>query len=190
MLDILARHADQVVPGSVQAFDMEVIRDTKDTSFRFGLGAATTVFGSLAAMGLMLGAGLTLFESEGEATSGETTPPPAADPYTQVATDNKFARSTLQAPPNADVTFTLDNNGKTIHNLSFYQSQNGQLIAEGPQARGGATAETKFTSPGEGNYFFQCDFHPTEMTGALQVTASAPPPGGAAAAAASPTAAP
>jgi len=34
MLDLMATHPDEVVPGSVQVFDMEVVRDTKDVSFR------------------------------------------------------------------------------------------------------------------------------------------------------------
>ncbi len=181
MLDILARHGEQVVAGSVQVFDMEVLRDTKDTSFRFGGAAAATVFGSLAALGFMLGAGLTLFQSEGEAIANGGETPPPADPYTVVATDNVFPRTTVQAAPSAEVTFTLDNKGRSIHNLSFYQSQGGAVIAEGDPVRGGATGEVTFTAPAEGSYFFQCDFHPTEMTGTLQVTASAPPPGGAAA---------
>ena len=65
MLDILARHDEQVAPGSVQVFDMEVLRDTKDTSFRFGWAGAATILGSLAILGFMLGAGLTLFGEGG-----------------------------------------------------------------------------------------------------------------------------
>src|SRR5690606_22112968 len=32
LLDILTRHSDEVVAGSVQVFDMEVVRDTKDVA--------------------------------------------------------------------------------------------------------------------------------------------------------------
>ena len=39
LLDIVASHDGQVTPGTVQVFDMEVVRDTKDTTFKFSLGA-------------------------------------------------------------------------------------------------------------------------------------------------------
>ena len=180
MLDILARHGDQVVAGSVQVFDMEVLRDTKDTAFRFGWAAATTVFGSLAVLGLMLGAGLTLFESEGEATADGGETPAGPDPYRVVATDNAFDKETLQAPPTTAVTFTFENDGQTKHNLAFYQSAGGAEIKVGEILDGGESEQIAFTTPAEGNYYFQCDLHPDQMKGVFQVTASAPPPGGAA----------
>jgi plastocyanin/heme-degrading monooxygenase HmoA len=186
VLDILARHDDQVVPGSVQAFDMEVIRDTKDTSFRFGWGAALTVLGSLAVLGFMVGAGLTLFESDEVAGEGGGDGPVPEDPYEVTATDNAFDTGTLQAPPETEVTFTLVNEGNTPHNLTVYLNEadasaleNGLTEPLGNRTSGGETAEITFTTPPEGSYYFQCDFHPGEMNGTFEVTASAPPPGGA-----------
>ena len=182
MLDILARHDEQVAPGSVQVFDMEVLRDTKDTSFRFGWAGAATILGSLAILGFMLGAGLTLFEEEGEATGGEAPPANGGnEAYSITATDNAFDKSTLQAPPETEVTFTLHNDGKTKHNLAFYQSQGGAEIAVGEILDGGADEEITFTTPGEGDYYFQCDLHPDQMKGTFEVTDSAPAPGGGAA---------
>ena len=149
MLDILARHDEQVAPGSVQVFDMEVLRDTKDTSFRFGWAGAATILGSLAILGFMLGAGLTLSRKRGRrrvasrANGGNRA-------YSITATDNAFDKSTLQAPPRTEVTFTLHNDGKTKHSLAFYQSQGGAEIAVGEILDGGADEEITFTTPGEG----------------------------------------
>lgn len=179
MLDILARHEDQVVPGSVQVFDMEVVRDTKDMSFRFGWGAASTVIGSLVVGGFMIGAGLSLFQEEGTAAGGGgATPPPAADPYAVIAKDNFFNTKTLQAPPNTAVSFTLTNEGKIPHNLAFYQSKGGAEIKVGNILQAGGTEQIAFTTPAAGTYYFQCDIHPSEMFGTFEVKEGAPPPGG------------
>jgi plastocyanin len=186
ILDIVNAHSGQVVAGSVQVFDMQVVRDTKDVSVRFGMGAATALFGSLIVGGFMVGAGLNLFE--GEQTKAEGASPadgggPVADPGAIRATDNKFSKATLEAPPNTDVTFTLTNGGRTKHNLSFYDKQGGKAFAQGKFIDGGASDQVSFKTPAAGNYFFQCDLHPTEMTGALIVKDGAPIPGAAAAAA-------
>ncbi len=79
MIDLLALHTEEVVPGSVQVFDMEVVRDTKDTSFNFGTGALVSTFGALIVGGFMVGAGLNLFgsDSAGVAAGGEPTAGPA-----------------------------------------------------------------------------------------------------------------
>jgi plastocyanin len=185
MLDVVAKHPDDVVPGSVQVFDMEVVRDTKDVAFRFGLGAAAAVFGSLAIGGLMVGAGLTAFQKNDTASAGGgggTTP--AADPYAVTATDNKFAQASLEAPPNTSVTFTLTNKGNSIHNLHFYDKKGGQTLASGAgttdgSAPKGQTETLTFTTPGDGTYYFQCDFHPDQMNGTFTVKAGAAGTGGA-----------
>ncbi|MCC7363755.1 MAG: cupredoxin domain-containing protein [Dehalococcoidia bacterium] len=185
LLDVLAAHPDQVVPGSVQAFDMEVVRDTKDTAVRFGLSAAASMFGALLLGGFMVGAGLTAFQEDngGGGEGVAPTPTQAADPYTVIATDNKFNVANLVAPPNTEVTYTLNNRGQTVHNISFYESEGGAEIVMGPPIKGGESGETTFTTPGVGTYFFVCDFHPEEMTGTLTIQEGAAPPGGAAPAA-------
>ena len=100
--------------------------------------------------------------------------------------------STLEAPPSADSTFTFTNGGRTKHNVSFYEKQGGKAFVEGPFIDGGASSKVSFKTPSAGSYFFQCDLHPTEMTGTLVVKDGAPVPGAApvaAAPAASPAAA-
>jgi len=182
LLDVITAHTAQVVPGSVQVFDMEVVRDTKDVTFKFGLGAAGALFGALIAGGFMIGAGLTLFQEDATVVAdggggGET---PVANPFAVTATDNKFDKATLSAPPNTDVTFDFTNKGKAKHNLSFYQSAGGAVIKEGEIIDGGATTKVSFKTPAAGNYYFQCDLHPTEMKGTFEVKEGAAAPGAAA----------
>src|SRR3970040_2599411 len=101
---------------------MEVVRDTKEVGFRFGLGATASLFGALLVGGFMVGLGLTLVEEDrvvaGPGGGGETPPPPAAGAV--IATDNRFNVAALEAPPATDVTFTVRNEGRTPHNLAFY----------------------------------------------------------------------
>ncbi|MCK9519703.1 MAG: cupredoxin domain-containing protein, partial [Dehalococcoidia bacterium] len=188
LLDTLAAHPEQVVPGSVQVFDMEVVRDTKDTAFKFSLGAATALFGGLIVGGFMIGAGLAAVGGEETVIAGPGGNggggPAAPDPYTIEALDGPFRFSTgrLVAPPDTEVTFTLVNNGQAKHNISFYTSDpaaGGELIHQGTIIDGGGTtsAET-FTTPGVGEYFFHCDLHPDTMKGVFAVEEGAPPPGG------------
>ncbi len=197
MLDIVNSFPDQAVPGSVQVFDMEVVRDTKDVAVRFSKGAATALLGGLIVGGFMVGAGLNLFEGEHVAAEngGGGGTPTVTDPGAITATDNKFDRTTLEAPPNVSVTFTMTNKGKVLHNLHFYDKPNGSTLAAGSGSNtafvgGGEKQVLTFTTPGAGTYFFQCDLHPTEMKGDLVVKDGAPVPGAAAAApaAASPAA--
>ena len=187
MLDLVAEHTDDVIPGSVQVFDMEVVRDTKDVSFRFGMGAAFAVLGSLAVGGFMVGAGLTLFQNDNNEVAagpgGPTTP--ANDNYTVIAVDTKFNKAALEAPPNTSVTFTVKNNGQQPHNLRFLTAKGGTTLVSGAGTeaqpiQSGTTETLTFTTPGAGVYYFQCDFHPDQMNGTFTVKeGAAPPPGSA-----------
>jgi len=183
LLDIVAAHPEDVATGSVQVFDMEVVRDTKDISFRFGTGAALSVLGSLVVGGFMVGAGLNLFASESEATGEGGSPPAAADPYRVGADNLEFSADTLAAPPNAAVSFTFVNNDTTSHNLHFQNQKGGTTLAPGAEGAiipARQTVAVAFTTPGPGSYYFVCDLHPTDMEGTFTVAEGAPPPGGAA----------
>ena len=183
ILDLVNVHAGAVVPGSVQVFDMEVVRDTKDVSVRFGMGAAVALLGSLIVGGFMVGAGLNLFK--GESTGAEAVAPGGdaglpANPGLIGATDNKFSKSTLEAPPSVQVSFTFVNGGRTKHNLHFLDKANGKTLAEGAEGKfidGGQTDKVSFKSPAAGTYFFLCDLHPDQMSGTFVVKDGAPVPG-------------
>lgn len=178
LLDLVASHAGEVVPGSVQTFDMQVVRDTKDTAVRFGLGATAAMFGALIVGGFMVGAGLTAFQSAGGAgEGGAVATPPPADPYTITARNLQWARTELVAPPNTQVTFTLENRDSAPHNLTFGTTQGGTDLVVGPNVAANASGQTTFTTPGPGTYYFICTIHPN-MKGTLVVREGAPPPGG------------
>jgi plastocyanin/heme-degrading monooxygenase HmoA len=177
LLDIVARHEEEVVPGTVQVFDMQVVRDTKHQSYRFGLGTALVIFGGLIAGGFLFGAAQTLFQEETVVADGGG---PVENPYEIQAGDNFFNKNRLEAPPNTEVTFTMVTTGVAPHNLAFYQSAGGDLLTETSRSEiitSGSTTVT-FTTPGPGTYYFQCDLHPGQMNGVFEVREGAPPPGG------------
>ena len=186
MLDLVGQHGDDVVPGSVQVFDMEVVRDTKEISVRFGLAPAFAVLGALIVGGFMVGAGLTVFQSNTTAAAAPGAQTPAAgSSSTIVATDNKFNQSTITLPPNTDVTLTLKNDGKAKHNLHFMDKPNGNDLAPGSAGAildPGKSEALTFKTPGVGTYYFQCDLHPDQMKGTVDVKEGAPVPGAAGAA--------
>jgi len=189
ILDVIGRHPDEVVPGSVQVFDMEVVRDTKEVSLKFGLGAIATILGGIVVGGFMVGAGLTVFQEDGQATGGGGAPAaPVSIPL--VATDNKFNKSTIEAPPNADFSITWENKGQIPHNLHFYDKKGGKTLADGAGSSdvivtGGKSQTLTFKTPAVGNYYFQCDLHPDQMNGTFVVKEGA---GAAAATGAAPNA--
>jgi plastocyanin len=205
MLDLLSQNGEQVSTGSVQVFDMEVVRDTKDTSFNFGTGAVVTTFAALMAGGLMVGAGLNLFAEDNKGGGGGGGAPTAAAPSNIIAAKNtKFTSGTsLEAPPNTAITLVFDNQEAVPHNVQIFAgaSAGGPLLkgctagCSGDEVslplKGGPDKITfTFTTPGEGTYAFDCAAHPDQMKGTLTVKAGAAAPGQAApAAGASPSAA-
>jgi plastocyanin len=184
LLDIVTAHDGEVLPGTVQVFDMEVVRDTKDTSFRFSMGAAATVVLALVLGGFALGGALTAFESDaaaGGGGGGDGEPTTPADPFAVSAFDGPFRFSTgeLRAAPNVAVTFTLSNRGTAAHNLSFYTDSSGATpLADGSKmaqfVNGGQSGEVTFTTPAAGSYFYRCDLHPNDMTGTFVVEEGGP----------------
>jgi len=184
----------------VQVFDMEVVRDTKDTSFNFGTGAMVGTFGALIVGGFMVGAGLNLFASEdtgGGGGGGEPTAGPAGD--TIVARGTRFISGTeLVAPPNTSITLKFDNRDPSPpHNVQIFSGSqfSGGLLTGCTAGCPGGDVETEvkagpytdtftFTTPGPGEYAFNCVVHPVEMRGKLVIQDGAPAPGAAAAPAA------
>jgi plastocyanin len=197
ILDLLNRRPEQVLPGSIQVFDMQVLRDTKDVSVRFGLGAAATIFGALVLGGFMVGAGLTAFdEPESQATGGNgtpggptTTPGNGAFNGTIAARNIQFRPTSFTVPPNTQVTLTMDNQEAVPHNIVFFNAAEPGGAPLGGCTSGceGTTVETAvqtgpvkqtftFTTPGPGSYAFHCAVHPT-MRGSMTVQEGAPAPG-------------
>ncbi len=202
VLDILARNVDMVVPGSVQVFDMEVVRDTKDTSFAFGLGPMVATFSALIVGGFMVGAGLNLFGGEEVAATGGGETPPAGDTANVItAKTTKFTTGTsITAPPNTVITLKFDNKDTSPpHNVQIFagaQAAGGLLKGctagcdggdvSTPLKGGPMVEEFTFTTPAAGEYAFNCAAHPTQMVGKLIIKEGAPVPGAAAAPAPAP----
>lgn len=197
VLDMLSQQTEQVVPGSVQVFDMEVVRDTKDTSFNFGTGAVAATFGALLVGGFMVGAGLNMFKGEDKGGGGSGEPTAPADNNVIAAKNTKFTKgSSLEAPPNTDITLVFDNQEAVPHNVEVFAGGS----ASGPLLTGCTTGCTSgdvslplkagpdkitftFKTPGVGTYAFNCAAHPTQMTGTLVIKEGAAAPGAAAPAA-------
>ncbi len=195
IIDLINRHPEEIVPGSVQTFDMQVVRDTKDTSVRFGLGAATALLGSLIVGGFAIGAGLTLFEGEGGegGVTGPMIDGPGDFEGTVTAKSTAFDFKEITLPPAADLTIVIDNQDDLVaHNIAFFQGEEpgaGPYLQgcsagceEAPDVRtalrlGIVTQEFSFTTPAPGRYGFLCEVHPDTMRGVLIVAEGALLPG-------------
>ena len=202
ILDLISQHPDEVVAGSPQTFDMQVVRDTKDTTVRFSMGAAVSLFGALLVGGFAVGAGLNLFASEAGAGEGGGFVPvqlgPFLDTITTKASDFDYKEITL--PPGVEFTMTLDNQDDSVaHNIIFFQGEEARLDAEvlegcisGCEDDGTAVRTERatgiiqhtftFTTPPPGRYAFWCEIHPDTMIGFLIIEEGAPLPGEAPAA--------
>ena len=81
-----------------------------------------------------------------------------------------FDVTELTAP--ADVAFTIcfDNQDSTVpHNVDVFDSQGGTSLAAGSIIAGPAQENLEVPAQAAGTYFFQCDVHPTTMTGTITV---------------------
>ena len=178
ILDAVNQHPLEVLPGTVQVFDMEVVRDTKEMRFSLGMGAATTLVCGLILGGFMVGAGLTLFEDDTQAAAGDRVAPPSGvdtdcgdGACTVVALGNKFGQTTLTGAAGAAVDLTFDNKDAVKHNIHFLTGPGGADLAPGSTGDFilSATVQVKFTPPTAGSFYYQCDLHPTEMKGTFTV---------------------
>ncbi len=198
LLDIISQHPDEVVAGSAQTFDMQVVRDTKDTSVRYSMGTATALFGALIVGGFAIGAGLNLFASEASGEGGSEFGPIDRGPFvdTLEIKASAFSHEQITLPPGVDFTMTLDNQDDSVaHNLIFFQGDEADLdepVLEGCLsgcADDGTAVRTElatgivqhtftFTTPTTpGTYAFWCDVHPDTMTGVLVIEEGALLPG-------------
>lgn len=106
-----------------------------------------------------------------------------AAPKRQITTDNKFSQTSYTIAAGQQATIDVENQGSNQHNMHVL----GVTNPDGSDIKTdllspGQKASLTFTITQPGTYKFQCDVHPTEMTGTITVTAGAPPglPGAAA----------
>ena len=173
VLDVLNAHPDEVVPGSVQVFDMEVVRDAKEVSVRLGMPAAVGLLAAVIVGGFAVGAGLSTFtESTTMAAPPSGEAPAASGALTVSASGNKFDAATLEAETGKEFSVTFKNKDAVPHNLHFYDKKGGQTLAPGAEGKiitKGQSETLKFTVSAAGAYYFQCDVHPDLMNGPFTV---------------------
>jgi plastocyanin len=116
-------------------------------------------------------AALNIGEHEAVAeTPTETTAPAAAN--TVVAAGVAFDTETLELKGKS-VTLTFDNQDSLPHNLAIYKSADDgptktNPLFTGPDVAAGSSTDYEIDLPPPGDYYFQCDIHPT-MNGDLVV---------------------
>jgi hypothetical protein len=108
----------------------------------------------------------------------ETSPPPVVEcPKGGIellapagALSSGFAETTLSAPADQDFTICFDNQDPAVpHNVEVLTEQGGTSIVAGNIIVG--PAQELLDVPGQpaGSFFYQCQVHPTTMTGTLTV---------------------
>ena len=81
-----------------------------------------------------------------------------------------FTQTTLNAKADTDFTICFDNQDPTVqHNVDVFDQQGGTSIAAGGILTGPAAELLDVPGQPAGTYFYQCDVHPTTMTGTLTV---------------------
>lgn len=168
-----------------------MIPGTRGFTFLISILIATIVIGGVA--GFVIGPRpVHSLVEEGEHTTGEPVPieggaggdepipeteqpPPQPDPGPTagteiVARDLVFETSDLEFPADTPIMIVLDNQDEAIpHNVSIYVSQGGDPLFQGELVTGPARIDYQIPQLEAGEYFFQCDVHPTTMTGTVTV---------------------
>ena len=89
--------------------------------------------------------------------------------------DNFFEANEFTLSPGQEVTFNITNNGSAVHNMRVdggdgeYDTDD-DTVSDPDLFQADDTGTLVWTAPGEtGAIIFRCDFHPTEMTGAISL---------------------
>jgi plastocyanin len=92
----------------------------------------------------------------------------------RIAAENiEFSTDSMDMPASTEVTVVFENKESVPHNWSMYQSKGGDPIVEGEILNTPGSEEVSFTTPEAGTYYFQCDVHPDQMNGSVNVTEDA-----------------
>ncbi|HET8944368.1 MAG TPA: cupredoxin domain-containing protein [Dehalococcoidia bacterium] len=103
--------------------------------------------------------------------AGATTNP-AAEVIKVTARDFSFDPGDFNAPLNKEATIELTNSGNAAHTLTVYEddAHTKKLAGASVQVSAGNTGEFNVTFTKAGDYYFRCEFHPTQMTGEIKVS--------------------
>src|SRR5439155_1810410 len=81
-----------------------------------------------------------------------------------------FAQKSLTGTASKDLAICFDNQDPSVqHNVDVYDHQNGKSLAAADVITGPAQELLDVSALKPGSYFYQCDIHPTVMTGTLTV---------------------
>jgi plastocyanin len=109
---------------------------------------------------------------EGEA-SGSAPPEPSGGGANTVSAQNvQFDTETIEltAGEETTLTFVNDDASSAQHNISIYENENAEgNLFEGEIIPGGQEVEYQVPPQEEGEYYFQCDVHPS-MNGTVTVS--------------------
>ena len=104
-------------------------------------------------------------EAEGGA-GGDTEPGKAV----AIAAEGlEFDTTELSLPAGAPSVIAFENRDPDPHNVSIYTEDGGEQLFEGEIVPGPTQVEYNVPALEPGEYFFQCDVHPTTMTGTVTV---------------------
>ena len=123
-------------------------------------------------------ANTSLFEEGAAAEEGAPpqeaeAPPASGGDATLIAASLQFDTGEISLPAESDVVVTLDNQDNAPHNFALYEteqdgaSQSGAIF-QSDNVDAGSSLDLEFTSPAPGDYYFQCDIHPS-MNGTAAV---------------------
>ena len=139
-----------------------------------GIVAATGI-GFTAFLSVLAEVGLAGGNEPVEAPPVAATAPPAADSQQDglrvVAKDTAFSPKTLTAPA-GEATIAFSNQDPIPHNFHLFEGDSNAGKSVGAtDPKSGPDNQTLKVSLAAGEYFFQCDVHPKQMTGTLTVSA-------------------
>ena len=102
----------------------------------------------------------------GGATSGDGTE--------IVAQSLQFDTESIELPAKKETDYTLVNEDTVTHDLAIFESEQdatggGKPLFQSPDVDAGAEETFTISPLDKGEYFFLCTFHPTQMTGSVEV---------------------
>lgn len=116
-------------------------------------------------------------EEEAKSPTATARPAPAAAAQSLDITiqNTSFGGDTISLEPGKPFAIKLSNKDSVSHNLHIYQQKGGASVAvtNPEEIKGGATGTLQATIERAGEYYFQCDFHPTQAFGKVAVKSGA-----------------